>query len=214
MTIRLAQDRTPTDHAVDLLLVLAAADVVRELDAHPGRTVVQKIFFQTKLQLASKKRLGPHHQFIRYTYGPYSAQLTKDRAQLHQHGLLGATRFVTTKRGVQIAAHYRKLLRERNGVVFAVLDDVIKARAGWSAAKAKHEAYRSQFRRGDEVLELKDIAMGTSLGLEAPDGEAFHIDKDLVEDFLLDLEFDDETAAAQRTGRRMSSGELESELSL
>jgi uncharacterized protein YwgA len=186
MTLELKPTRTARDRVVDLLLVLCAADLTEELKASPGRTTTQKIFFWARLQGAT------HHAFIRYRYGPYSAELHDDRAWLAAAGSLQHNRFAITPRGSEIARHWRKLLEARNREAFAALDASVRKRAHMSGEQAKKEAYALRVRKGEQLTTLEALPQGESLLVDG--GPVFNITADEIEDLHVDLSMPENSA--------------------
>jgi uncharacterized protein YwgA len=192
MTLDLKPTRTPRDRLTDLLLVLCAADLTAELKANPGRTTTQKIFFWARMEGVT------HHAYIRYRFGPFSADLNDDCAVLISAGHLHKERFATTPRGAEIARHWRALLEPQNVKIFAEVDASVRKRAPLSANKVREEAYALRVRKGDVTTTLGALPEGEAL-LDS-DAEALVITEDEIQDLHVDLSMSG-TAARGMAGR-------------
>jgi len=199
--------RTAIERSIDLLLVLCAAELCRALEARPGLTVLQKVFFALKRAVQSR---APHHEFVRYYYGPYSRSLSGDLALLRAQGFLDVFSFELTVRGSEIARHYRRLLESENRDVFAALDASIKRRARWSAEAAKREAYEIPVIVDGTPVTVREARFGAPLEPGSNERASFRISSDIAQDLMTDLSLSaSDYEATKRPGRTVDLTELE-----
>jgi len=199
--------RTAIERSIDLLLVLCAAELCRALQARPGHTVVHKVFFAVKSAVGSR---APHHEFIRYYYGPYSRSLSADLSLLRAQGFIDIFSFEISGRGSDIARHYRQLLEPENREVFAALDGSMKRRATWSAAAAKREAYQITVVVDGSPVTVREARFGAPLEPGSSKRASFRISSNVAEDLMTDLSLSAaDYDATKRPGRTIDLAELE-----
>jgi len=200
-------NRTAIERAVDLLLVLCAAEVCRAIQVRPGLTVLQKVFFALKRGAQSR---APHHEYVRYYYGPYSHSLAADLALLRAQGFVDVFTFEATSRGSEIARHYRQLLEPENLDVFTALDESMKMRAGWTAEAAKREAYRITVVVDGKPVTVREARFGAPLHAGGGDRASFRISSDVALDLITDLSLSaSDFEATKRAGRTVELADLE-----
>lgn len=200
--------RTEIERCVDLLLVLCAAELCRSIQARPGHTVLQKVFFALKRGAQSR---APHHEFVRYYYGPYSHSLAADLGLLRAQGFVDVFSFEATTRGSEIARHYRALLEGENREVFTALDDSMKKRAGWTAAAAKREAYQISVVVDGRPVTVREARFGATLEPGTDARPSFRISSGLANDLISDLSLSAaDHDASKRPARTFELLDLES----
>jgi len=150
----------------------------------PGLTVLQKVFFALKRHAQSR---APHHEYVRYYYGPYSHSLAADLALLRAQGFVDVFTFEATSRGSEIARHYRQLLEPENRDVFAALDASMKMRAGWTAEAAKREAYKITVVVDGKPVTVREARFGAALHAGSGDRTSFRISTEVAVDLMTDL---------------------------
>lgn len=190
MTLHLPRGRSERDRLIDLLLVLCTAEKIAALNKSPGGTVTQKIFFWANI--AAK---ATHHAFVRYTFGPFSPELRDDRSWLVNAKLLRAADFAPTARGSEIARHWRAVLEGSNREAFSALDESASKRAGWTADRAKREAYALKVTVDGHETTLAKLA---ALHPLTNGKSAFTLSDSDLQDLYLDLSTDEEQAAQLR----------------
>jgi len=210
--------RKPRSVVVDAFLTLCAADTINGLARQPGKTLFHKILFAARMRLG--ERSEPRYSFIRHHFGPYSPDLAQDLDDLARVGLLRAGALDITPRGRNVVEAFRPDLERANRSVFRVLHEEARKRAGWSAARAKTEAYErpvrvpaGPFGKAKDV-KLRNLAQGVTLQFDALDAPDFKIPDDVLAELAFDLSMSAEDVRRARTFSPASSEAVRDLLSL
>ncbi len=200
-------EREPQQVAIDRFLVLCVLDTVEHAGGtSPGKTLLQKIFFQARLALS---RLGfnePHYHYRRHLYGPFSPELSEDLEGLQGRKLVTSNNLVS-QRGRDIVRAFRPHIELRNPDLFKRLDTEAKKRAKWTAKQAKAEAYSipvmfTQPSGEARTLSIKELRQGVAFALEPSTIRELDLEQDVLWQLAADLSM---TVGDVRAAHRFSA---------
>jgi uncharacterized protein YwgA len=143
----------------DVLNKILLLKLIGMADGISGATRLQKLIFSAEHLGRKNKKPTFNYSFIRWHYGPYSAEVKKDVEFLHEHGFIDiyGNTYLLNEKGKRAIGAVADMLEEYNTT--EMLESVIRRYEGMSLDELLERVYKAykietNFEKGEIILPL------------------------------------------------------------